>query len=143
MQRPVVRRRQQQRAARAQHAAHLRQPRRDVGDVLDDLARPDDVDARVVERQRLAGAPQAQRRGPARARARARSASARDVDGDRLRARAARSAALNSPAPQPRSSTRSPGALPEQERAPREALGERVVGHARPSGVVEVADNKA
>ena len=38
---------QQQPPARAQHAAHLRQPGGGVGDVLDHLARPDHVEARV------------------------------------------------------------------------------------------------
>jgi len=41
---------QQQTAAGAQHAAHLRQPAGGVGDVLDRLARPYRVEARVRKR---------------------------------------------------------------------------------------------
>ncbi len=42
----------EQHATRAQHAAELREPLRGVGDVLDHLAGPHGVEARVLERQR-------------------------------------------------------------------------------------------
>jgi len=49
-QQPVRGRAQEQPAVRAQHAPHLRQPRRGVGHVLDHLTRPHDVEARVRQR---------------------------------------------------------------------------------------------
>ena len=43
---------QHERAAGAQHAAHLREPAGGIRDVLDHLPRPDDVEAHVLQRPR-------------------------------------------------------------------------------------------
>ena len=67
-----------------EHPAQLRQPRRDVRDVLDDLARPHHVDAGVVERQRLVVGPEA-RHEPGDPPLGAAQRLGRDVDGDRVR----------------------------------------------------------
>ena len=115
----VVRGRQQQCPARAQHAPQLRQPRCDVGDVFDDLAGPHDVDLVVGDRQRLAGGPQAgvEFRYPFRARRSASRATSTAIGV----APACASTALNSPAPQPTSSAVSPGRTPASRNARRGA----------------------
>ena len=51
---------QQQASTGAQHATDLRQPRRCVGDVLDHLPRPHDVEARVLQIPCSLGGDQAQ-----------------------------------------------------------------------------------
>jgi hypothetical protein len=84
----VVRRRDEQLPAGPQRAVHLRQPRREVDDVLEHLPRPRDVEARVGGGQRLARRPQAyvERRVALR---RAAQRLAGDVDADGVRARLA------------------------------------------------------
>ncbi len=59
-QRAVIGGADQQQTARAQHAAQLREPLGGVGHVLDRLAGPHHVEARVLERQRRFGLHQAQ-----------------------------------------------------------------------------------
>ena len=102
-----VRRRDEQRAAPAQHAAHLREQPDDVGDVLERLARPDDVERVLVERQRGALGDLLDLRA-AGARTRARRTASAATSTAVTAAPACTSAAANAPSPQPRSSTRSP-----------------------------------
>ena len=122
---------EQQPPAGAQHAAQLREPAGGVGDVLDHLARPDDVEARVGQ---LPGAfaveqPQVERRGGA-ARARRSGSSATST------------ASTSRPASQqlggeraPRRSRRRARALPGGARAPAGSAGAaRSPRAARPGG---------
>ena len=112
-------------------------PPRSRRDVLDGLARPDGIDARVVERQRLAVQPLTQVK-PRNALARAAQRLERDVDGDRLGARVQQlRAELAGAAPDVEHGLA--GAhVRQQEVAPQlEALGARAGGHVLPDGVVE------
>ena len=85
---PVIGRAQQQHTAGAQHAAQLGQPAGGVGDVLDHLARPDRVEARVLQRPGARGRQLAQVDELRVALARAAQRLGGDVDPHYLRARA-------------------------------------------------------
>ena len=122
---------------RAQRAAQLRQPRRDVDDMLDDLARPDDVDGVVLDRQPLAGGPVA--RVEARhALARAPQRLARHVDGDRPRCGLEqRGAELAGAAADVEHRLAGLHVRQQEVASQPEALGPGIVRHRGPDGVVE------
>ena len=105
--------------APAQHARTSASSPVDVGDVLEHLARPHDVDGVLVERQRAVLGREARIETGTRARAR-RSASCATSTATTSHPAAARSAA-KAPSPAPRSSTRSPGVTCSSRNARRAA----------------------